>query len=357
MLTLHRTTETIKKYLKWGGIVLGSLLIIFLLLRGGIAVFNLIFPKKPPAPTVIFGELPPILFPESITKKKLTYTLDTITGDLPSFKSDRISVLPIINAEPNLLDLENARNSVGVVGFTLGENVITDTVYQWTNNKKADKKMIRNIVSNDFTLSSNYYSYPEILAATAIPTEQEAKAIAKQFLEEMGLFPEDIDEERTSTQLLAIQNATIFPASSLSTAQLIRVDFFQKAVNDIPIYYPRPPFSTMHFFVGAGDSRGQIVQGQYYHQTVGEDQATYPLKTSQKAYEELQAGKGYIASYYGTSDQIIINDVYLAYYLGEEKQQYLMPIIVFEGKEGFFGYISAISDEWITESLPLQPEE
>lgn len=356
MLTLHSTTQTIKKYLKWGGIGLGALLVLFLLFRGGIAVFNLIFPKAPPAPTVIFGKLPPLLFPDDITKKELTYTLDTISGSLPTFE-DRITVLPIVNAEPTLLNLENARASVGSVGFTLSENVITDTVYQWTNDKKSDKKMIRNIVSNDFTLNSNYFSYPEVLAATSIPTEQEAKTIAKQFLDNMGLFPADIDEERTSTQLLAIQNATIFPASSLSTAQLIRVDFFQKAVNEIPIYYPRPPFSTMHFFVGAGDSRGQIVQGQYYHQAVSEEQATYPLKTPQKAYAELQAGKGYIGAYYGTSDEVIINEVYLAYYLGEEKQEYLMPIIVFEGKEGFFGYISAISDEWINESPPAQPEE
>ena len=357
MLTLHKTTETIKKILKWTGISIGSILLIILLIRGGNALFNILFPDKPPAPTVAFGKLPPLLFPEDMVKKEFTYTLDTISGTLPTFPTDRIVVHPIIHAEPNLLNLENARTSVDEVDFNVGENAITDTVYQWTHEKKADKKIIFNIVSNDFNLNSNYFSYPEVLTAVDLPTEEEAKESAKEYLVQMGLFPEDIDEEKTTTQLLTIQNATIFPATSLSTSQLIRVDFFQKSLNELPIYYPRPPFSTMHLFIGGGERKGQIVQGQFYHQKVGEESATYPLKTAAQAFEELQQGKGYIAAYYGTSDEITITDVYLAYYIGEEKQEYLMPIVVFEGKDGFYGYVSAVTNDWVTTITPPQPEE
>lgn len=350
MLTLHKTTETIKKILKWGGISLGALLLLILLVRGGSALFKLIFPDKPPAPTVAYGQLPPILFPDSISDKEFEYTLETVTGNLPVFQTDRLYVHTIVPAEPNLLNLEDARESVAKVNFTVGENSITDTVYQWTSREKADKKIIQNIVSKDFTVSSNFFSYPEVLTASNLPTEEQAKLTAKTFLTSMNLFPPDIDEEKTTTQLLAIQNATIFPATSLSTAQLIRVDFFQKAVNELPILYPKPPFSTIHFFIGGGENSGQVVQGQFYHQTISEESATYPIKTAQQAFEELKQGKGYIAAYYGSKNTITINDVYLAYYMGEEKQQYLMPIIVFEGKEGFFAYVPAVLDEWITGS-------
>ncbi len=350
MLTLHNTAQTIRMVAKWSGITLGSILLIFLFYKGGKGILTIIFPKKPPAPTVAYGKLPPIIFPLNTKKEKLTYTLDTVSGTLPEFNTDRLRVFPIMAAEPNLLNLENTRKSVANVGFTQNENLITDTVYQWTDAKKTDKKIIRNIVSNDFTLSSNFLSYPEVLTSQQLPSELEAKKTAISFLESMNLYPEDIDDEKTTTQLLAIQNSSVFEATSLSTANIIRVDFFQKNVDDLPIYYPKPPYSTINLLIGGGDYNGQVLQGQYYYQKINLDEsATYPIKTANEALKELESGKGYIANYFGIENTITINEIFLAYYLGEAKQQYLMPIIVFKGKDGFFGYISAVKNEWLNE--------
>ena len=43
----------------------------------------------------------------------------------------------------------------------------------------------------------------------------------------------------------------------------------------------------------------------------------------------------------------MIKKIYLAYYLSEQRQNYLMPIVIFEGNNNFYAYVQAVQDEWI----------
>ena len=62
----------------------------------------------------------------------------------------------------------------------------------------------------------------------------------------------------------------------------------------------------------------------------------------------MKSQKAYIASYYGGSSNVSIKNIFLGYYIGATKQNYLMPIVIFEGERGFFAYVSAVRDEWIS---------
>ncbi|MCL5432856.1 MAG: hypothetical protein M1524_01950, partial [Patescibacteria group bacterium] len=77
--------------------------------------------------------------------------------------------------------------------------------------------------------------------------------------------------------------------------------------------------------------------------------ATYPIKTADESFSDLQRGDAYIVSYDGTDPNIKIKNVYLGYYLGDTEQDYLMPIVVFEGNDNFVAFISAIKNEWLGE--------
>ena len=77
-MTLHETAELIKKSAIRGGFGLVGLVMLFILIRVGIFVKNIIFPPKVQPPTLAYGKLPPIQFPKSSVSDVFTYTLNTL---------------------------------------------------------------------------------------------------------------------------------------------------------------------------------------------------------------------------------------------------------------------------------------
>lgn len=344
MPTLHDSTELTKNIAKWGGLGVAGIFLIIILIRGGIFLFTKLFPKPAPAPQVAFGKLPPILFPESIDQKKFSYQIDTVTGGLGSF-SDRATVYKTAQKAPNLLDLKQVRDATAQTSFNSGDIPITSTQYSFLDTLRPDKKLNINIVSRDFSIQSNYFSY-EDFSPTNVLDENKVIETAVDFLTSFGLYPLDLDVNKISTQLLSIQGSSLFAATSVSTAQLARIDFRQKDLNKIPVVYPHPPQSTMHFLIGGKES-DEIVEGLFVHQSASDETTTYPLISPQKAYQMLKEKKAYVGSYFGTNPDIVIKSVYLGYFVGEEKQDYILPVYVFEGKDGFFAYVSAVDPIWI----------
>ncbi|QQG41053.1 MAG: hypothetical protein HYV37_01875 [Candidatus Levyibacteriota bacterium] len=347
MPTLHAVTEETKQITKWAVITVFALILLFFVVRFGTTIKEYFYPTPPAPPTVAFGKLPSLIFPNNSTDKKLLYSLDTITGTLPNFP-DRTTVYSIDESQPNLLGLQNAQKKVEAIGFNNSPYPLSENTYIWTETASPFRKLILNIVSNNFTLSSNYLLNPDLLIKTPVPDQASAQTSATNFLTRLSLFPNDIDIAKTKTTLLTIQNQRLVEASSPSTAQVVRVDFYQKDINQIPIYYPNPPQSIIYFILTGGRFDEEIIEAKFNHSTINQtSSATYPIKTADQAFAELQKQKAYLASYFGNQDIIRIKNVSLGYYLGDPPQTYLMPIIVFEGDNGFFAYVPAITDAWI----------
>ncbi len=384
-MTLHQSIEAAKKFLL--GVIAGIILIIILtfLYRLTIIAKNALFPGKITPANHLYDKVPALKFPKNSISDKLTYKLNTLSGTLPQFP-DRLEIFPITQPQPNLLNLQKARDKAKKLGFTADDgsasnetNLGNDT-YQWTHSDELQKALSMNIISFNFSYTTNFLSSQTVQEAKSINNIKDAIDTAKSFLENISLAPTDIDDSLTSQasndtpyftqpQLFSIKDNALVPATSISTTQVIRVDLYQKDMTynldtgipdpnggnkniamDLPILYPHPPYSPMNFLVASGGLSSKVYGANFKHQTVvvpTDNVAVYPIKTSQKAFDELTKGKGYIAAYSGSDNTITITNVILAYYLGEDPQQYLMPIIVFEGNDGFFAYVSAVSDEWI----------
>ncbi|MBI2430842.1 MAG: hypothetical protein HYV39_02405 [Candidatus Levybacteria bacterium] len=346
MASLHTVTEETRKLTKWGGLTIAAIILLFFTFQFGGAVKEKFFPTPPQPPTVSFGKLPPISFPTNATDKKLTFILNTVSGTLPNLP-DRATIYPIQKPQPSLLNLKRAEERAAAVGFLKTAEALSDTRYVWTETQPPFRKLILDIVTSEFQLLSNYLTSPDSILKTNPPDPASAINTATSFLSRLSLFPNDIDLSKTKTTLLSIQNQSMVVASSPSTAHLIRVDFFQKDKNSFPIYYPRPPQSTMYLILAGGRFDEQVVEAKFNHFNIEEPKATYPIKTGEFAFRELQEQKAYIASYFGEENTIHIKNVFLGYYLADSKTNYLMPIIVFEGDNGFFAYIQALTDSWI----------
>jgi hypothetical protein len=344
MLTLHDTIDITKKALLYGAIGAGVIFVLFLLFRFGVFVKNTFFPPPPPPFQAEFGTLPAMEF-EKQEKNEYTYTLDTLSGDYPSFP-DRLLVYKLNHPSPEFYDLARAKIKANNIGFTGQPFPILENVYQWSENFELQRKLIMNIVTKDFALTSAYKTYPAIETANNLGNEESAIKTASSFLETLNSFPQTINPASTSARLYSLQNGKVVDATSVDNAQLIRIDFYRKTVNALPIYYPHSPESLIHILVGGGTTEPIVVEAEYYDQEVSEESTDYPIKTAKQAFTELSEGKGYIASYYGDAQDIKIKDIQLGYYLSKESQQYLMPVVVFQG-DGFIAYVPAVADEFM----------
>ncbi len=388
-MTLHNTAEFLKKAGIASSIALGAIIVIAIFFRIGVVIKNIMFPPKIEPANQAFGKIPPLEFPQSTVKGEFEYSIDTPTQALPEF-ADRLIVYPIINPTGNLLNLETVKKKVTSLGFvdntgtTLLEIPLGGDNYQWEETTGLQRKIIYDTVSLNFTLSSEYLKSNTVIKADSIRSmkdEKMALETVQGFLNGIEAFPPDIDLDKTNKtdpkiayltkpQLYSIIYGELTPTTSLSRTQVIRVDIYQKDINytltagtsndlyrfqdfelKLPILYPYPPYSTMNFLVASGETNAEVVSAKYTHQTPNlepkpnEPPATYPIKTSDEAFNDLKAGNGYIAGYKGNDSQILIDKVYLAYFLGEVKQEYLMPVVVFEGPNGFFAYVSAVKEE------------
>ena len=392
-MTLHETTETLKKTGIGAMFGIGGLIVLVIFFQIGVMLKDVFFPPKIDIANKAYGALPAIAFPPSVETGELTYYPNTETGGLPDFP-DRLQVFPIIHKEAGLDDLEQTRTKVVEMGFknsggdALPEKRLDNVTYEWDNPLDIQKKVIFNIITSDFNISSNYAQSNNTIEARNLANQEAAINTVKEYLTALELFTSDIDLDKTLSQdtekkyitypeIYSInpQTEQLYPATALNNAHVIRVDLYQKDLEyelnakqkstdrtmsteklQFPILYPNPPHSTMNFLIASGQSTQDVVQADYVHQTIDTNPQTvalYPIKTAQQAFEELKAAKAYIAraDKIGSDKQININKVYLAYYLGHEAQDYLLPIVVFEG-DGFFAFLPAISDDVPTEEEP-----
>jgi len=300
----------------------------------------------PPPPQASFGKLPPISFPNQIGEN-ISYSLNTLTGFLPNF-SDRAKVYKITLEPPTLLGLEKTRQKVSEIGFKSNGTQIAEDVYQWLDqNSSLQRKITMNIFSSDFTLSSPYLVAQSLQPFSVAGEENRAVDVARSFLSNMSLFPNDIDENKTKTILYSIEGGALVQTSKISNAKIIRVGFFQKDLDGMPIYYDKGISSTIDFLVGKENNQLEVVDVRFFHKNISEISSTYAIKTAGQAFSELQKGKAYIAYKPADTVEFTIKKVFLGYYIGEDEQEFLMPIIVFEGSDGFIAYVSAVRDEWV----------
>ncbi|HWY78901.1 MAG TPA: hypothetical protein VNW29_00930 [Candidatus Sulfotelmatobacter sp.] len=385
-MTLHDTAEISKK----GGIALGfsigGIILLVILFKIGGFIQTILFPPQIAPPNQAYGQLPQIVFPQSTVKGQFTYTINTVDGSLPQNFPDRILLYPVIISQPNLLNLDDAKNKVSSLGFIdQTGNPLTEITrggpnYEWDELIGFQRKIIYNIVNQNFTMTSNYLTSLMVLNAQFLGDQPGAINTVNNFLSSINQLPADVNitltqnpspdaPYETTPQLYSITNGQLTPTTSLSNAQIIRVDLYQKEIDysftagqnqdlrhfqnfdmKMPIMYPYPPFSTMNFLVASGQNDSNVVSAIFNHQMINtqpDKEATYPIKTVQQAFDELKNGKAYIAAYNGSGsgNQVFITKVYLAYYLGVTQQSYLMPVIVFEGQNGFFAYVSAITSD------------
>lgn len=346
-VTLTQVAYFGRLFVKFGIISLVLLIVGRIFLTASINYWVATHPAPPPPPTVGFGVLPALHFPvRSDAQKPKSYRLETATGELPYF-GDRAKVFFMPKSVPNLLADQRANEVAANYDFRFTPTVLDSRTYRWSKTTPLQATLDMDIQNLNFTLTTNYLSQPQLLVNKNLPTDDDAISLAKSYVAYGQDLPSDLATASGQVTYLKALGGEITPAVSYSDADFIQVDVLRNPVDHVFFYTPEGTKGLIHAVItGSLQGKDQVVEMEYrYHPIDYTEVNTYPLRSVQTAWQVLQAGQGFIANK-GTSDQAVVRDVNLGYYDDFDEQEYMQPIYVFSGDNGFLGYVPAIDPQF-----------
>ncbi len=324
-------------------ILAGSLITVialFLILKGGIIFKTIFFPAPTPPPQEQFGKLPFPAFPKQ-DHVSFDYQINTIDGKLPDFPPYRMNIYKIFENQPSLVALQNARSTMQNAGFFQDETKLNDSIYQWSDSN--GNTIQYDIFTNNFKVSSNLSASGNGISLT----KESALQGANNFLGNVSEDTSDINQDKSTLLYLKLDNGNLVQAEGQTDAQFAKINLFQNDLNKYPIYYPEGAESSMYFIFRDDSGFPKLVNAGYFHFLPDlKTFSDYPIKSAEQAFEDLKKGNAYVVTGVKQGSTIDILNVTLGYYIGEGKQDYFLPVIVFSGN-GFTAYVPAIPNELI----------
>lgn len=343
--SLTQIAITARKTIRYGIFFIIFLIIGKVVFDIGKGVYNYFFPAPPPAPTVEYGKLPKLPFPES-AKPNLTFTLETAEGTLPELPAQaKVFFMPKLS--PNLLSLDVAIDKAIALGYQPEEEEITQTLYRFRK-RDIPAYLEINIASGIFSISYDLKADSSPLERKPQAPEVTASQI-RSYLSSANLLPEDLTGP-TTHEFLKIEDNKYVTSLALAESDLIKVNFFRKDYDGLPSLTSAVNKANIWFVEsGAPDREKQVVAAEYHYFPIDETKySTYPLKTAQTAWDEFSQGNYHLAGVglNKDGDNVVIRRMYLAYYDSGLPMDFYQPIIVFEGDRGFLAYVPAIASDY-----------
>ncbi len=340
-----------RKAIRYGIIIFFVIVIGRLLLTFSINTYKRVVPKPPPPPSVGFGRMANIPFPNlNIELPEIEYTIGTITNELPNLPNQMpVFYIPLKTA--NLYSFDKMRATARAYGFSLEPRRETETLYVFVH-PNVPAVFRADIVYETFSISFN-------LAADSSPLNQRAPDVAsatqsvRQFLSAAKALPEDLNGPVTS-EYLRVEGQNLVRALALSDAQLTKIGLFRSPVVlneklEYPSVTANPKDGNTWFIVsGQRESSKIIVAGEHRYFPIDKTKfETYPIKSAQEAFEDLKSGKGFIANLgLNTSGKVTIREVFIGYYDPDVPYSFYQPVIVFKGDGEFVAYVPAVTKDY-----------
>ena len=314
----------------------------------GIEAWKNAHPEPIAPPNLAYGTLPEIVFPTQTPSSTFTYTLENIEGKPPNATpSAKVYFMP--KKAASLLAPAKAREFAQKLGFTDDAQLLSPTRYLFTDPNTTLRTLDLDIINLNFLLKYDFTKDLTIFDNANLPNQDRAISEAKNFLQLNRLFSEEMINGKTATTLLKLNKNTMefTRANSLSESDAVRIDFFRKDLDSIPVLPPGFDKSFTHIILSpAAEQNKRIIEIGYNYQPVDyNDFATYPLISGTTAWKALGEGKATVVSTGTNQGQVVIRKIYLGYFDSLQVQNYLKPIFVFEGDNGFIAYLSAINTE------------
>lgn len=348
MATLTQTAYYTRRTINWMILAVIGYILLRIFWGTFTTVWFIVFPPQAPPPNHAFGKLPAVQFPATpADAPKITFKLETIEGRVPP-ASPSAAVFFMPKSPANLLALTRTEDFAQRLQLSPTPISESKNIYRFDDPEFSLRRLRYDIVSNNFILRYAFEQDTGVFTERNIPTGAGGLAEARTMLQTYDLYVPDLSGGSNKISYLRLSGDHLVQTSSLSTADALRVDFFRKAVAGIPVVTPYPDEGPISFvFSGSANVKRRMLQFAYTYWPIDyETTATYALKPTSQAWQELQGGQGYIARYPSTGTSATVRTVTMAYYDSLDPQNYLQPIFVFTGDDGFLGYVPAIAPPW-----------
>jgi hypothetical protein len=233
-------------------------------------------------------------------------------------------------------------------GFMNDPIQLNDRTYRFAH-PTAPIEMIFDVISGSLSYKLDWTRDGGAAKVFDVPIGDAAVSEAKRFLERLGALPEDLNSGEGKYQYLIATGSAMIPAASAYEANFVRVDIFRANKDELKIVTVGGDTSPVNVIISGQPGEKRIVQANYaYSQVLDNDFATYPLKPIDEAWKELLAGGGFIAK--RTPEKtVIVRRVSLAYFESNDPQEFLQPVYVFEGDQGFLAYVAGVAPGYLNQ--------
>lgn len=341
-MSLTDTASFSRKAFRWILIFLGAVIALFVFFLVGRALINLIFPPSPPPPTAAFGKLPKLDFTEGISaSSNMEYIIETISGDLPVFE-DKARVFRISPGDATFGSGEKIKKLASKLNFDPNPQGLSGNIYQFLDPKEVGRTLSIDVSNFNFVLDSEFYNQTKLIAQNA-GDEKNAIDAAYDFFTPFNFDPLDFPIDTAKTRLLRIDGQNLVEVPAVIDANVIEVSFFRSEIDKFEVISSNAEKPPAVAYV----SKRKIVRAKLNKQDIRLNEfATYPLRGTQAAFEDLTAGKGAFNKQ-PDNNNFAIREVKLGYLENEGVQEYLQPVYLFKSDDGLIAYVSAVSDTWL----------
>ena len=333
------------------GIFLVAVIIIRFISGLAITFYRSTHQPPPEAPNVAFGKLAKPNFVNNYeTTKGFSFILQNIEGKPPeTTPSGRVYAMP--KKSYSFESGEKAKELARKLGFE-GEPRIDNVFYYFSNFKDPNLSLFIDSTHMNFQLKYNYINNPEIFNLGRISSNEEATDKVRNYLVYSNVVDESAVSGLVTTEFLVYDGRLqkLVPATSLSTAQAVRINYFRPEVAGMKVLTDefKRSYNYAIYAPTPGTEAKNIIEISYYFWPVTLDNpATYPIISGEEAYQALLDGKATVINKGKNSDSISIRNVYTAYYDSKDPQNFLQPVFVFEGDNDFAAYYPAINPEYL----------
>lgn len=337
-----------RKIIKYGGFVIVGLVVLQWGVSGAIAEYRKRFPPYE-APTIKYGRLAPIVFPNQ-DKPNKKFTLELPNDSFPKL-SDQARVYMVFRPVDTFLALDEDTKVAKALGFANQPTEVKTGVYKWEN-QILNQTLTINVLESSFQLKYPYENDQLLQNPDRMPTKEGAISMATNLMSQAGKMTPDLEGGEKKISYWKIGFDGLKSVTSLSDAHLIRVDFFRKETDDgMKIIPSNPEKASVSVLVSGSSVEGKkVVEASYKYTPIDRQSfSTYPIKTPQQAWQQLQTGNYWLAVDDTERESITIRKIYLAYFEPVILTNVMQPIYVLEGDNGFVAYLPAVADSMISE--------
>ncbi len=305
-------------------------------------------PPPPPAPTVYFGVLPSLKWPQNgklgqLTNHNLVFRLSTIRQR--QLKNQIGYVFLYLKNRANIWGPAELSQTAGQMGFPVKEGRLKEEP-TWIRFFNQDKNSTLDIneVNGYFRIRTEDYSQLN-LQENAFIAASEVTGFLKKWLEDGGYWTKDL--EVGDFYFYRFLSGKLVKVETVSDAQIVEVNYKRQSVEQRPVIFEDNK-SVVSFWVGKKGGQLRVIKGNFqYRPLYLQKPATYPLVSPSLSWEYLKSGKGLVIKS-PSNQEATVDKAELAFYDAPSPYKYMVPVYIFSSSKGSFQAISsALPEKWL----------